>query len=309
MHRSRIPACARRGLAASVAAGALLTPLAGATAASAATDGAPTETTDSASATVGGSKVVCTSKKPGLAPELSHDIAGALKGRKDASALAVYDRTTKTSCEFKATAHFDSASVVKVTVLGTLLREAEESHRKLTAREVKLTTAMITKSDNDATSALWNQLGVTRVKHFLDLAKMRHTVPGADGTWGLTQITASDELTLMKLLTTKNSVLNQTSRGYALGLMAKVEADQKWGVPAGSPATATTHVKNGWLSRATGGWRVHSVGFFTGHGHDYGMTVLSSGNKTMEYGIDTIEGASRVIHRDLNSKVRAAASH
>ncbi|MET9533739.1 serine hydrolase [Streptomyces sp. NPDC006649] len=308
MHRSRIPACARRGLAASVAAGALLTPLAGATTASASTAAAPKGATGSASAAVGGSKVVCTSKKPGLAPELTHDIAGALKGRKDASALAVYDRTTKTSCEFKAGTHFDSASVVKVTVLGTLLREAEESHRKLTAREVKLTTAMITKSDNDATSALWRQLGVTRVKHFLALAKMRHTVPGAGGSWGLTQITAADQLTLMQLLSTENSVLNQTSRGYALGLMAKVETDQKWGVPAGAPATATTHVKNGWLSRATGGWRVHSVGFFTGHGHDYGMTVLSGGNRTMAYGIDTIEGAARVIHRDLNGKVGAASS-
>ena len=29
------------------------------------------------------------------------------------------------------------------------------------------------------------------------------------------------------------------------------------------------HVKNGWLSRATHGWRVNSVGAFTGHGHDY----------------------------------------
>ncbi|MFE2378503.1 serine hydrolase [Streptomyces sp. NPDC059398] len=309
MHRSRIPTCTRRGIAASVAAGVLLTPLAGVGAASASTAEAPKGATGSASASVGGSKVVCTSQKPGLAPELSHDIAGALKGRKDASALAVYDRKTRTSCGFKDSAHFDSASVVKVTVLGTLLREAEESHRKLTAREVKLSTAMITKSDNDSTSALWRQLGVARVKHFLGLAKMRHTVPGADGTWGLTQITAADQLTLMKLLSTKNPVLNESSRGYALGLMAKVEADQKWGVPTGAPATAATHVKNGWLSRATHGWRVHSVGFFTGHGHDYGMTVLSSGNSTMGYGIDTIEGASHVIHRDLNSKVRAAAGH
>ncbi|WP_406134701.1 serine hydrolase [Streptomyces sp. NBC_01089] len=309
MHRSRIPACARRGLAVSVAAGALLSPFVGAGTASASTAGAPKSATGSASAAVGGSKVVCTSKKAGLAPELSHDIAGALKGRKDSSALAVYDRKTGTSCEFRAGTHFDSASVVKVTVLGTLLREAEESHRKLTAREVKLTTAMITKSDNDSTSALWNQLGAARVKHFLGLAKMRHTVPGSGGTWGLTQITAADQLTLMQLLTTKNSVLSETSRGYALGLMSKVEADQKWGVPTGSPATATTHVKNGWLSRAKDGWRVHSVGFFTGKGHDYGMTVLSTGNHTMAYGIDAIEGASRVIHRDLNSKVRAAAGH
>ncbi|WP_405773956.1 serine hydrolase [Streptomyces sp. NBC_00859] len=315
MHRSRISTCARRGLAASAAAGVLLTPLAAAAPASASvaparaanTQAGPAPATKAASAAVGGSKVVCTSQKPGLAPELSHDIAGALKGRKGTAALAVYDRKTRTSCEFRAGAHFDSASVVKVTVLGALLREAQEAHRKLTSREVKLTTAMITKSDNDATSALWSQLGVPRVKHFLALANMRHTVPGAGGAWGLTRITAADELTLMRLLTAKSAVLDAASRGYAQNLMAHVEADQKWGVPAGAPASATAHVKNGWLSRATDAWRVHSVGFITGHGHDYGMTVLSSGNHTMAYGAATIEGATRVVNRDLNSAVRAAS--
>lgn len=72
-------------------------------------------------------------------------------------------------------------------------------------------------------------------------------------------------------------------------------------MPAGSPASATVHVKNGWLPRATDGWRVHSVGAFTGSGHDYGMAVLSSGNLTMDYGVATIERAARVIHRDLTS--------
>ncbi|MET8275201.1 MULTISPECIES: serine hydrolase [unclassified Streptomyces] len=254
-----------------------------------------------AGATVGGSKVVCTSGKPGLASRLSHDIAGALSGRQDTSALALYDRITGTTCELRADTHFDSASVVKVTVLGALLRQAEEAHRKLTPQEVKLTTAMITKSDNDATSALWHQIGSAGFKKFLALADMRHTVPGSGGSWGLTQITAGDELRLMQLLTTENSVLTATSRAYALDLMEHVTTGQRWGVPAGSPASATVHVKNGWLPRATDGWRVHSVGAFTGSGHDYGMTVLSSGNLTMDYGIATIEEAARVIHRDLTS--------
>ncbi|MGW3689617.1 serine hydrolase [Streptomyces sp. NPDC005125] len=182
-----------------------------------------------AGATVGGSKVVCTSGKPGLASRLSHDIAGALNGRQDTSALALYDRITGTTCELRADTHFDSASVVKVTVLGALLRQAEEAHRKLTPQEVKLTTAMITKSDNDATSALWHQIGSAGFKKFLALADMRHTVPGSGGSWGLTQITAGDELRLMQLLTTENSVLTATSRAYALDLMEHVTTGQRWG--------------------------------------------------------------------------------
>ncbi|REK86750.1 hypothetical protein DY245_30640 [Streptomyces inhibens] len=289
MHGSRISTCTRRGLAALVAAGSLLTVLTTATSASAST----------ASTAVGGSKVVCTSKKPGLAPVLSQHIADALHGRQGASALAIYDRRTRTHCEFKAGTHFDSASVVKVTVLGALLRQTEEAHRKLTPREVKLATAMITKSDNASTNALWHQIGPAGVKRFLELAAMRHTVPGPGGAWGLTQVTAGDQLTLMQLLTTDNAVLTPASRGYALDLMHRVAADQRWGVPAGAPATATVHVKNGWLPRKTDGWRVNSVGTFTGNGHDYGMAVLSTGNHTMDYGVATVEGAARVIHRDL----------
>ncbi|MFI5634550.1 serine hydrolase [Streptomyces sp. NPDC051664] len=278
-------------MAAALAASSLLAVFTTATPASASTAGAA----------VGGSKVVCTSDKTGLASRLSQDIAGALNGRQDTSALALYDRITGTTCALRADAHFDSASVVKVTVLGALLRQAEEAHRKLTPQEVKLTTAMITKSDNDATSALWHQIGSAGFKKFLTLADMRHTVPGSGGSWGLTQITAGDELRLMQLLSTENSVLTTTSRAYALDLMEHVTPGQRWGVPAGSPASATVHVKNGWLPRATDGWRVHSVGAFTGSGHDYGMAVLSSGNLTMDYGVATIEGAARVIHRDLTS--------
>ncbi|MGW6095834.1 serine hydrolase [Streptomyces sp. NPDC055157] len=291
MYGSHILTCSRRGVAAVLATSSLLAVFTTTAPASASTAGA----------TVGGSKVVCTSGKPGLASRLSHDIAGALSGRQDTSALALYDRITGTTCELRADTHFDSASVVKVTVLGALLRQAEEAHRKLTPQEVKLTTAMITKSDNDATSALWHQIGSAGFKKFLALADMRHTVPGSGGSWGLTQITAGDELRLMQLLTTENSVLTATSRAYALDLMEHVTTGQRWGVPAGSPASATVHVKNGWLPRATDGWRVHSVGAFTGSGHDYGMTVLSSGNLTMDYGIATIEEAARVIHRDLTS--------
>ncbi|MFE6743524.1 serine hydrolase [Streptomyces tubercidicus] len=286
---SRISTCARRGLAAVVAAGSLLTVLTTATPAAAGTASTP----------VGGSKVVCTSQQPGLAPALSQDIADALQGREGASALAIYDRRTKTHCEFKAGAHFDSASVVKVTVLGALLRQAEEAHRKLTPHEVRLTTAMITKSDNDSTTKLWRQVRPAGIQRFLSLAGMRQTVPGPHGAWGLTQITAADQLRLMRLLTADTPVLTAASRGYALDLMHRVIPEQRWGVPAGAPDADAVHVKNGWLPRKTDGWRVNSVGTFNGSGTDYGMAVLSTGNHTMDDGVATVERAAKVIHRDL----------
>ncbi|MFE6800657.1 serine hydrolase [Streptomyces sp. NPDC057681] len=287
---------AKQGLAAALAAGSALTVFA---AAALAQSGAAAGTS-SAGTSVGGSPVTCTSHQPGLADRLERDIATALHGHGKTSALALYDRTTATSCTFRASTAFASASVVKVTVLGALLRQAAEEHRLLTSREVDLTKAMITKSDNAATSALWRQIGHAGIQHFLDLAGMRDTVPGPKGTWGRTQITAGDQVKLLRLLTSDNHVLGERARAYALRLMNRVVPDQRWGTPAGAPGTATVHVKNGWVPLSTNGWRVHSVGVFTGGGHDYGMAVLSHGNRTMENGVTTVERAARAINRDLN---------
>ncbi|MER5598035.1 serine hydrolase [Streptomyces sp. NPDC002265] len=291
MPASRIPRLARRGLAAAMTAGTALAAFATATPAQASTGGA----------SVGGSPVTCTSQRPGLADRLSQDLAAALRGRQGSTALALYDRATGTSCAFRAHAAFDSASVVKVTVLGALLRQTADEHRALTSREVELTTAMITKSDNDATNALWHQLGTAGVQRFLTLAGMRDTVPAPNGHWGRTQITAADQLTLLRLLTSDNAVLGPGARAYALRLMSQVIPEQRWGAPAGAPTTATVHVKNGWLPDATDGWRVNSVGAFTGGGHDYAMAVLSDGSRTMADGVATLEAAARVVNRDLNT--------
>ncbi|MFB6939935.1 serine hydrolase [Streptomyces sp. NPDC056305] len=247
--------------------------------------------------------VSCTSGKAGLAAKLSKGITAALKGRTSTTAVALYDRTTKTNCSLRATTKYDSASVVKATVLATLLWDNKKHNRYLTQREINLTTAMITKSDNNATTSLWKQLGVTKVKAFLKAAGMTHTVPGSGGYWGLTQITAQDEQRLLTLLTAKNSVLSDNARSYELGLMRKVVSSQRWGTPAGAPSGVTVQVKNGWLPRATHGWRVHSIGAFTGKGHDYAITVLTQDNKTMNDGINTIQAVARAVHKDLNPAV------
>ncbi|ORT61968.1 serine hydrolase [Streptomyces sp. CB03238] len=244
--------------------------------------------------------VACTSQKAGLAAKLVKDINAALAGRKSTTAILVNDRVTKTSCVLRPDTRFDSASVVKTTVLATLLWDAQKSKRALTATEKSRATAMITKSDNDATSALWKQLGVTKVKGFLAAAGMTKTVPGSGGYWGLTQITARDQQKLLALITAKNTVLTDASRAYILDLMNKVIASQRWGTPAGAPSTAKIHVKNGWLPRATHGWRVHSIGAFTGTAHNYQITVLTHDNATMQDGINTIQAVARVVHTDLN---------
>jgi beta-lactamase class A len=252
------------------------------------------------------SSAICrSSSHPALAARLSRDIRAALRGRVSAVAVGVSDRGRGLDCWLSGSRHFDSASVVKVTILGALLRKAMDRHRFLTGTEAALARAMITRSDNDAASALWAELGHADLQHFLDLAGMTHTILGPDGAWGLTQITAHDEVILLRLLLTKNRVLDTASRDYALNLMAHVIESQRWGVPVGAPTSLTAHVKNGWLPLATHGWRIHSIGCFTGRGGGYIIVVLTQDNPTMTYGIATVEAVAKVINHDLNPKAKS----
>jgi beta-lactamase class A len=252
--------------------------------------------------------VVCGStRRPELAKKLAADIRSALAGRRSTVGIAVTDPATGVTCRVSAGRRFDSASVVKVTILATLLRMAQDQHRSLTRQESARARSMITKSDNTAASALWREVGRTRLQRFLGLAKMKRTVLGPGGYWGLTQITGNDELALLALLDGPNTVLDTASRGYALTLMSEVVKGQRWGVPEGVPAGRTVHVKNGWLLRSTHGWRINSIGSFTGRSGTYAIVVLCQDNPTMAYGITTVERVSRVVHRDLNAGQPAAA--
>jgi beta-lactamase class A len=257
-------------------------------------------TVPSASAVAESSAICWSSSHASLAAGLSRDIERALRGRVSAVAVGVEDPGEGLQCWLSASEHFDAASVVKVTILGALLYRTQDWHESLTRTEVAQARAMITESDNDAASDLWTDVGRSFLQHFLDLAGMTHTFLGPGIYWGLTQITASDEMRLLRLLVTKNTVLDTSSRDYALGLMAEVIPSQRWGVTAGAPRGLTAHVKNGWLPLATHGWRIHSIGDFTGRGGGYSIVVLTQDNPSMPYGIDTIEAIAKEINRDLN---------
>jgi hypothetical protein len=82
--------------------------------------------------------------------------------------------------------------------------------------------------------------------------------------------------------------------------MARVIPSQRGGVPAGAPTRLTAHVKNGWLPLAPYGWRINSIGGFTGHGGGYSIVVLTQDNPSMAYGIATVEAIARTVNRDLN---------
>src|SRR5262249_29765040 len=159
------------------------------------------------------------------------------------------------------------ASVIKVTILSALLLKVHgPSH--LTKHQRNLAYLMITQSNNDAATDLWQDVGMTGMQRFLNKAGMRHTV--LNDAWGLTDITAKDELTLLSVLTSKGKPLGKYSRAYVLRLMAEVIPTERWGVPAGAPSDVTVHVKNGWLPYPLAAdWNINSIGAFTGKNISY----------------------------------------
>ena len=242
-----------------------------------------------------------------LAAQLSAGIEAALRGRSGNHAVSVYDAVTGVSCQANDSRHFSSASIVKALILATLLRWHQETGTPLSSWQQGQATLMITQSDNDAATDLWNEVGMSRLQHFLNVAGMSQTKLGTDGYWGLTQVTAHDEMLLLKLLTLPNSVLSPASRAYQLGLMARVIPGQRWGTPAGVPHGVTVHVKNGWLPDSDG-WHINSLGAFTGNGRNYLIAVLTDDNPSEEYGINTAEDVARVVHRDVNAASAAASA-
>ncbi|MFJ9129207.1 serine hydrolase [Streptomyces sp. NPDC102340] len=228
--------------------------------------------------------------------ELAKAVKEAAQGHDGEVSVTVLNETDGTSASYASgDGTYDTASIVKVDVLATLLLRAQDEGRTLTAQERTYATAMIESSDNDATTALWDELGRAGG---LDAANDRLGLTGTSGgdgeLWGLTQTTADDQLTLLKQVfgLGDDLALSKESRAYVQELMGNVESDQAWGVSAAGDGEAA--LKNGWLQRSTTGlWDINSVGQVTVDGQRYLVAVVSNGSATKAAGIDLVEDVAK----------------
>ncbi|WP_055702027.1 MULTISPECIES: serine hydrolase [Streptomyces] len=241
-----------------------------------------------------------------LAARMSQDIRAALSSRRGSVSVSVHDTRTGLVCNLASRRRYDAASITKVLMMEAALRRAQDRRRDLTERERRRIRPMITASDNNAAWRLWNDLGHAYLSRFLRRVGTTATTLGSSRLWGLTRTTSGDQLRLLGVLTGARDTLRPSARAYGLKQMAEVRRDQRWGVPAGMPRGFRAHLKNGWLPRATNGWRVHSMGAFTGSGRTYRIVVLTHGNPSMAYGVRTVERVAQAVHRGLN-KGRAIA--
>ncbi|MFJ8822029.1 serine hydrolase [Streptomyces sp. NPDC102467] len=239
---------------------------------------------------------------------LAEAVRSAADGHDGDVSVAVLDVTDGASATYASgDGTYDTASIVKVDVLAALLLQAQDDGRTLTAQEKTYATAMIEKSDNAATTALWDAIGTA---DGLDAANERlglTSTTGGDGPlWGLTQTTADDQLALLKQVfgvgdtgDTGDSALSAASQAYVQELMGNVESDQAWGVSAAGSAGA--ELKNGWLQRSTTGlWDINSVGRVSVDGKQYLVAVLSNGQVTKDAGISLVEDVAKAAVQALS---------
>ncbi|MGI5164386.1 serine hydrolase [Spirillospora sp. CA-253888] len=191
-----------------------------------------------------------------------------------------------------------AASTVKVDVLAASLLRA----RPLSPAEREAAARMIQSSDNDAATALWTDLGgAPALARALEGLGLRETVP--DRAWGKTMTTAADRIRLLRAFVSSDSPLPEERKAYALGLMSRVRADQRWGVSAIAGPDDEVALKNGWMPRdaENGAWTVNSFGRVTGPDRDVLVAAVSRGHRSLSEGITAVEHAVR------NAKARGEA--
>jgi len=231
------------------------------------------------------------------ATQMIPSIAAYVAGRSDNVTVAVEDRRTGRLFQFRPGVVEHTASTLKVDILATLLQQAQAAGRPLTAEEQGLAVPMIEDSSDPAANALWTRLGPGPVGALERQAGMTSTVPATDGVWGTTTTTATDRLAMIRAVVEPNGLLTDSSRSYLLDLMEHINPTQDWGATGGVPPGVTVALKNGFA--VIDGWQINTTGWVSGGGRDYLIAVLTDGNPSEAYGIETVDAVSAIVWNSL----------
>jgi|GEM_PF-2956318 len=182
----------------------------------------------------------------------------------------------------------DTASIVKVQFLGTVLAEAQSAGRALIPAEQAIAAPMIEVSDNTAASAMLAHVGGPPAVNVFD-ASVGLTGSSVISNWAFSTTTAADQLILLHHLVNPNPVLSDQSRAYALSLMAQVEPSQAFGVTAGIDPGALRAIKTG---RYPSSGVYGSIGWVKGQGRNYLLAVLTQSEPSEQVADATMDEIS-----------------
>jgi hypothetical protein len=193
---------------------------------------------------------------------------------------------------------FVSASVVKAMLLVAYLRKLAGERRRLDAGSRALLRPMIQLSDNDAATAVYLHVGDDRLRALARRTGMRDF--SVSGYWSGAQISAVDQA---RYFFAMESSIPRRFRHFARHLLSHIVGYESWGIPAvARPRGWDVFFKGGW--RGTGrGQLVHQVAWLQRPRLRVAIAVMTDGDPTMGYGIETIEGVTaRLLGRGSSSQ-------
>jgi hypothetical protein len=215
-----------------------------------------------------------------------------LAGRTGRTAFAVVDSEGRLS---GVNMHwtFVSASVVKAMLLVGYLRmlDARGQHFVDAASNAFL-YPMINVSDNTAATHTWSIVGDSGLYAVARAAGM--TDFSIVGIWANAQISAADQA---RFFFEMDSLIPREFVGYARTLLSTIASYESWGIPAvARPMGYAVFFKGGWLSTGLG-QLVHQVARLERPGRVFSIAVMTDGDPSMGYGIDTIQGVTAALLR------------
>ena len=180
------------------------------------------------------------------ATQRARAVESALASRTGIVSVGIVDLDTGAAAAVGDQTPIRSASVIKVSIAVAFLRSLETSGRAISPAEHALLHAMITTSDNDAATELWDTSGDRAgLLDVIAAAGLTATVPDPGGAWGYTLTNGADQARLLYALV-RGALLRSEHTQLLLDTMRGVVPDQRWGLAEVAPSGTTPAVKNGW---------------------------------------------------------------
>jgi hypothetical protein len=186
---------------------------------------------------------------------------------------------------------FITGSVVKAMLLVAYLRRLDAmGQRTVDPTSSSFLYPMINVSDNNAATRCWSIVGdggMYAVAHAAGMTEFSVTTD-----WASAYISPADQA---RFFFEMDSLIPREFVGYARYLLSTIAAYESWGIPAvARPLGYQVFFKGGW--RGTGiGQLVHQIGRLEGHHRTFAIAVMTDGDPSMQYGIDTIQGVTQAL--------------
>ncbi|MGI8414053.1 MAG: serine hydrolase [Solirubrobacteraceae bacterium] len=186
---------------------------------------------------------------------------------------------------------FNTASVVKAMLLVAYLRRLDSMRQHhVDSNSNSFLYPMIHISDNAAATQCWSIVGDSGLYSVARAAAM--TDFSVSGIWWNAQLSPADQA---RYFFEMDSLIPREFVGYARFLLSGIEASQSFGVPVvARPRGYRVYFKDGSEPTALG-QLVHQVARLEGHGRTFSIAVMTDGDPSMGYGIDTIAGVTAAL--------------